>query len=321
MFLQFDRVDCDTDRHALDDADEVAGGVVWGKRGEHAAGAGDDALDAAVIDLLRSIKIHLDQGLLARPDALEPVLPHVGFDPEVIQRDDIHDLVARPHAEADLHAPLRHVSGRRGANVLAQIFEIGVVEARSRRLDIRMVGSRGADDARLDRQQLGAHLAQIGFLRRELVLGVLEDLARSGAARRRRLVSREIVLGSVANGGTRQHFLADLKPVGEERPHRTDGAPEIRFRLSQSCARALTVQPDQHLAFLHELRFFDQHRRDETRRVRVHGQNIAGDKRVVGSDPITIICEPTKQHDQCADRKATQHGLEKKIASCSYAFA
>src|SRR3984957_17090058 len=97
-------VDDDLHRHALNDLDEVAGGVFRRESRELRTGAELDAVDMALQPQLR-VGIDPDRDVLARPHVDELALFKVCGDPDV-GRDDRKDLLAGGDVIALFHVAL-----------------------------------------------------------------------------------------------------------------------------------------------------------------------------------------------------------------------
>src|SRR5947209_2211188 len=97
-------VDDDFDGHALNDLDEIAGGVFRREGGELGAGAKLDAVDVTVEVELR-ISVDADFDGLSGAHQIELVLLEVGGDPD-LRRDDREDLLPGSDVVADLDVSL-----------------------------------------------------------------------------------------------------------------------------------------------------------------------------------------------------------------------
>jgi hypothetical protein len=83
----------DAHRQALDDLDEVAGGVLR-QQGEGLAGAHGEAADAALELLAAAVHVHLQLDALADAQVGELRLLEVGLDPDLGHRADRHQALA-----------------------------------------------------------------------------------------------------------------------------------------------------------------------------------------------------------------------------------
>ena len=73
-----------------------------------------------------AVEIDANFGGLAWPDVTDSVSPEVGLDPQVVQRDDRHEIRARFDPIADLRLAFGDITGDRRADLLPGIFEMRV---------------------------------------------------------------------------------------------------------------------------------------------------------------------------------------------------
>ena len=106
MVGQFLRIERDAHRHALDDLDPVAGGILRRQQREGAARARAQALDMAVIGDTAAIDIGGDGHRLADAHVLQLHFLEIGVDPDIGQRHHRHQRRARRDLLADLDGAL-----------------------------------------------------------------------------------------------------------------------------------------------------------------------------------------------------------------------
>src|ERR1700722_104732 len=129
-------VDDDLHRHALNDLDEVAGGVFWREGRELRTGAELDAVDMHLKTQLR-IGIAPKRDVLAGPHVDELALLEVGGDPD-FGRDDGKDLLTGRDVIALFHVALGDPAVLRRLDHGPGQIQIRLVEPGLRLLDLAL---------------------------------------------------------------------------------------------------------------------------------------------------------------------------------------
>ena len=129
-----------------------------------------------------AVEIDANFGRLAWPDVTQFRFTEVGLDPQVVQRDDRHEIRARFDPIADLRLAFGDITGDRRADLLPRIFEMRVDVFVLRQLDRGMLHDRGAADLGVERVVFGLCFPYLGLECLELIQRVLKNLFRNRAA-------------------------------------------------------------------------------------------------------------------------------------------
>ena len=319
------RVERDAHRHALDNFDPVAAGVLRRQQRKRRAGARAQAGDGAVKHHFAAVHIGLQRGALADAQIFQLAFFEVGIDPQVFQRHHRHQRRASRHTLSQLHAALGDVAIQRGFQLRALQRQPRFAHAGGGALHVRVLGRGGAVGLGLAGNQLllrGAH----GGLRGgggalgagQLRAGVFKLLFADGAGGQQRAAAVHVVFGAGDFGlRTRQIGLAqadlgfERRVVGKQRAHFAHGLRQLRLGLVEGNARVGRVQRHQHLAGADEIGVLraNGHHRPAHLRGNLHhvagGVGVVGGLKVARLHPMPAAPRQPTHRDQSGNHRQT----------------
>jgi hypothetical protein len=205
MLVELVIVQRNADGHALNDLDPVACRVLRRQQREHAACACTQANHLAVIFDAAAVNIRRNVYRLTNADMAQLIFLEVRVDPQVVQRNDRHQLLTGRDAATQLHATLRDVTGDGRNDCIALCGDPCGAEIRTRLQHGWIVGNVRTFHRCARRLGLCLRLIQRRTRLRNAIAHVLHDFRRFGLRGDEWHMSLQIGFGLAQIDFTRRH--------------------------------------------------------------------------------------------------------------------